>query len=68
MPKNKKLDEAVEPETVAPEEVEETGGSVAVYQSSSLIRTYSLADHGKKYKALAAEFAGKVAGREVRPK
>lgn len=63
-----KLAEKEAEETEEDEEVK--GGSVSVYQKSTgqFIRTYSKEVHGKNYKDLAEEFAGKVEGREVRSK
>ena len=54
--KKKVVDEApvdVEETSIsAPEETpEEKGGSVSVYKDGKFVRTYSVADHGKSYKA-----------------
>ena len=70
--KKKVVDEApvdVEETSIsAPEETpEEKGGSVSVYKDGKFVRTYSVKDHGKSYKAFAGEFAEKNKA-EVRSK
>jgi len=60
-----------EPVTVVLEEEEEPKGKKAiVYKGLSLVREYTPELHGKGYKALAEEFAGKnsAKGYEVRLK